>query len=50
MPQGTTVNPELDILVDDPTELDERLEAPPPSVPEPPSGDDGMVVTINLNR
>jgi cytochrome c oxidase subunit III len=41
VPQGTTVNSEFEILVDDPPELAERLEAPPPSVPEPPSGDDG---------
>lgn len=41
MPQGTTVNPDLDVLVDEPTELVERPEVPPPSIPEPPPGDDG---------
>jgi heme/copper-type cytochrome/quinol oxidase subunit 3 len=41
MTPGTIVNPELDTLVQDPPELDKRLEGPPPSIPELPRGDDG---------
>jgi cytochrome c oxidase subunit III len=41
MPSGTTVNPSTDLLVEDIPELGERPEGPPPSFPEPPTGDDG---------
>jgi cytochrome c oxidase subunit III len=41
MPQGTTVNSDIDTLIEDVPELIERSEGPPPVFPEPPSGDDG---------
>jgi cytochrome c oxidase subunit III len=41
MPQGTTVNPDVDALIEDAPELVEHAEAPPPSFPVPPFGDDG---------
>jgi cytochrome c oxidase subunit III len=41
MPQGTTVNPDVDTLIEDVSELVERTEGPPPSFPEPPFGDEG---------
>jgi cytochrome c oxidase subunit III len=43
MPQGTTVNPDVDMLMAAVSELVERSEPPPPSSPEPPfdgNGDD----------
>jgi cytochrome c oxidase subunit III len=41
MPQGTTVQADLDTLIEEVPELVERSEGPPPSFPEPPIGDDG---------
>ena len=41
MPQGTTVNPDIDVLIEDVPELVERSESPPPVFPAPPFGDDG---------
>jgi cytochrome c oxidase subunit 3 len=41
MPQGTSVNPDLNTLVEDLPEVVERSEPPPPSFPEPPIGDEG---------
>jgi heme/copper-type cytochrome/quinol oxidase subunit 3 len=41
MPQGTTVNPDVDTLLEEELELVERSEGPPPSFSDPPFGDDG---------
>jgi cytochrome c oxidase subunit 3 len=41
MTQGTTINSDIDTLIEDVPELLERSEGPPPSLPEPPFGDDG---------
>ncbi|MGH8064242.1 MAG: cytochrome c oxidase subunit 3 [Candidatus Entotheonellia bacterium] len=41
MPQGTTVNPDVDTLIEEAPELVERAEGPPPSFSDPPFGDDG---------
>jgi cytochrome c oxidase subunit III len=41
MPQGTTVNPDIDVLIEDVPELVEHSEGPPPVFPDPPFGDDG---------
>lgn len=41
MPQGTTINSDIDTLIEDVPEVIERSEGPPPSFPEPPFGDDG---------
>jgi cytochrome c oxidase subunit III len=41
MPQGTTINADVDTLIEDVPELVERSEPPPPSFPEPPLGDEG---------
>jgi heme/copper-type cytochrome/quinol oxidase subunit 3 len=41
MSQGTTINRDFDTLIEELPELIERSEGPPPSVPEPPFGDDG---------
>jgi cytochrome c oxidase subunit III len=41
MAHGTTTNPDVDTLLEEVPELVERSEPPPPSVPEPPFGDDG---------
>lgn len=41
MSQGTTVNTDLDVVVEEPPELAERPAGPPPSFPEPPSDSDG---------
>jgi cytochrome c oxidase subunit III len=41
MPQGTTVNPDVETVVEDIPEVVERSAPPPPSFPEPPLGDEG---------
>src|SRR5262245_45181545 len=41
MPQGMTINPYAETLIDEMPELVERSEPPPPSFPEPPFDDDG---------
>jgi cytochrome c oxidase subunit III len=41
MAQGTTINADVETLIADEPDLAERSEAPPPSSPEPPLGDDG---------
>ena len=41
MLQGTTVNPDLETVVEEIPEVIERSEPPPPSFPEPPIGDEG---------
>jgi heme/copper-type cytochrome/quinol oxidase subunit 3 len=40
MSQGTAVNPDVELVVEDPPELAERTAGPPPVFPEPPSGPD----------
>jgi cytochrome c oxidase subunit 3 len=41
MPQGTAINPDVETLIEDVSDLVERSEPPPPSFPEPPLGDEG---------
>ncbi len=41
MPQGTTINTDVDTLIEEVSELAERSEPPPPSFPKPPFRDDG---------
>jgi cytochrome c oxidase subunit 3 len=39
--QGTAIHSEFETLVEDPPELLQSTEGPPPPIPEPPFGDDG---------